>query len=101
MYVFNLVLLVILICTAIRGGITIAFNHLDSFYFTDCTKTKSSVQIPPNALYSGTNLATDIKNSTGTYNLTCKYNTGTQFFSGMDTTSTNHFLIFKYKYVFD
>ena len=40
--------------------ISITLNQTDLFNFTDHTGTKRSVQIPPTALYSGTNLATAI-----------------------------------------
>ena len=46
--------------TITRNLISITLNQTDLFNFTDHTGTNRSVQIPPNALYSGTALATAI-----------------------------------------
>ena len=52
-----------------------------------------SVQIPPNALYSGAGLAAAINLLTNPYNITCAYVAGSQLFTFTDTTSANPFII--------
>ena len=79
--------------TITRTIISITLNQTDLFNFTDHTGTNRSVQIPPNALYSGTNLATAINNLTSPFNVGCVYSTVTQLFTFTDTTSANTFTI--------
>ena len=79
--------------TITRNLVSITLNQSDLFNFTDHTGTNRSVQIPPNAFYSGAGLATAINLLINAYNITCAYNAGTQLFSFTDTTSANPFII--------
>ena len=78
-----MVLLQILITTT-RNLVHVTLKQTDLFNFSDHTGANRSVQIPPNALYSGAALAT-------ANNLLII--TGTQLFTFTDTESANPFII--------
>ena len=63
--------------TITRNIISITLNQTDLFNFTDHTGTNRSVQIPPNALYSGTGLTTAINTLTSPFKVECVYSTVT------------------------
>ena len=50
--------------TLTRATISITMHQTDSFNFIDHTWTNKRIQIPSNALYSGTYIATAINNLT-------------------------------------
>jgi hypothetical protein len=85
--------------TARPGFIAIYLNTNDRLYFTDSAGNNLNIQIPPNALYTGTTLSTAMNvlfataNAGNNCNITVSFDTTTNLFTFSNTTTANIFTL--------
>jgi hypothetical protein len=85
--------------TARPGFIAIYLNTNDRLYFTDSAGNNLNIQIPPNALYTGTTLSTAMNvlfataNAGNNCNITVSFDTTANLFTFSNTTTANTFTL--------